>query len=226
MSGGYTISPVYDEATGQVTDFDVDNGYQGYRSEASDYIELDDGTTHHVFDNVSIREDGEFDSDDYYSTLAESDPRIPSALEWSATNLPPELIQQYNEAIDNDDFDTINRTIEYILAQYSEANPDTDIEDTNSEEDEVELTEEDQQVVEAISESLSQQPPLGVDVADEWDSVSQQAEASGDSVYAAVAQATAAYHAGSISASDAISWVLDNYPLKEVARVYNHLQQR
>jgi hypothetical protein len=222
MSGGYTISPVYDEATGQVTDFDVDNGYQGYKSSDNDYVELNDGTTHHVFENVSIEEDY---LQDYYDTLASSDSRIPSALEWAATNLPQEVITTYNSAIDNDDVDTINEYLEYVLAQYSEANPDTYTEDTDSEE-EAELTEQDQAVIESISESLSQQPALGIEVADQWDSVAQQAEVSGDSVYAAVAQATAAYHSGSISASDAISWVLDNYPLKEVARVYQSLQQQ
>jgi hypothetical protein len=224
MSGGYTISPVYNEETGEVTDFDVDNGYQGYQSSDNDYVELEDGL-HHVFENVSIEEDY---LQDYYDTLASSDSRIPEALQWASTNLPPEVITTYNSALDNDDVDTINEYLEYVLAQYSEANPDTYIEDTTDSdtEEEVELSEQDQAVIESISESLSQQPPLGVEVADQWDSVAQQAEVSGDSVYAAVAQATAAYHSGSISASDAISWVLENYPLKEVARVYNSLQQR
>jgi hypothetical protein len=214
---GYTISPVYNEVTGEVTDFQVDNGSQGYQSSDSDYVELEDGV-HHVFEDVSIQEDY---LTDYYDTLASSDERIPAALQWAAGNLSPEVISTYNNAVDNDDIDTINEYLELVLNEYSEAHPE--VEESTDTDDEVELTEQDQQVIEAISEQLSQQEPLGIDAADEWDSIAQDAANSGDEVYAAVCQATASYHAGEISSTDAINWVLENFPIKEVARVYHHL---
>jgi hypothetical protein len=222
MSGGFTISPVYSEENGNVVDFEVDGGYEGYRTSQDEYIQLNDGTTHHQFENVSIKEDGEFDSDDYYETLANSDPRIPGALEWSATNLPPELIEQYNDAIDNDDTDTINQILEYILEQYP---GDYTPEEEYTEED-VELTEEDQAVIDTIVEDLSQQPAMGEEVANSWQEAVYAAEAAGDNTYAGVAAATAAYHNGDVTAEEAIQFVFDNYDIKDIARVYQHLSNR
>jgi hypothetical protein len=224
MSGGFTINPVYDEATGAVTDFEVDGGYEGFRSNDNDIVEYNDGSRHHIFEEAQLREDGEFDEQDYYTTLSQSDPRIPAALQWSATNLPPELIQQYNDAIDNDDFDTINRTLEYILEQYPGDEYNHPEDEYTEEEDDYELTEEDQQVVDAITDDLSQQPALGEEAAESWQEAVYAAEQAGDDTYAGIAAATASYHAGEISAEQAIQFVLENYNIKDIARVYNQLR--
>lgn len=225
MAGGYTISPVYSEEGGGVIDFEVDGGYEGYRSADQDIVEYNDGSRHHVFEQASIREDGEFDEQDYYETLANSDPRIPAALQWSATNLPPELIQQYNDAIDNDDFDTINRTLEYILEQYP-GDESFYPEDEYTEEDDYEITEEDQQVVDAITEQLVEQPALGEEVAEDWQEIVYQAEQAGDDTYAGIAAATAAYHNGDVTAEEAIQFVFANYDLHDIARVYRQITNR
>lgn len=221
MAGGFTVSPVTNEQ-GDVVDFSLDGGNDGFRSSADDIVEFNDGSRHHVFEEASIREDGEFDAGDYYETLAQSDPRIPNALQWAAGNLPDELIAEYNQAIDNDSFDDINRILEYILEQY----PEGEATEEYTEEDSEELTEEDQAVIQAVADQLAQNPPLGDDVADEWDSAAQDAANSGDATYAAIASATAAYHAGSIDAETAINWVLENHDLRDVARVYQYLNQQ
>jgi hypothetical protein len=216
MSSGYTVTPVED-AEGNIVDFNVHEGPNGYQSSSRDYVELDDGSTHHVFENVSIDEDY---LEDYYTTLANSDERIPSALEWAADNMSPDFINTFNSAIDNDDVDTINEYLEYLLNQY----PSDEYNNSDEEyvEDE-ELTDDDQAVIDYITEELAEQEALGDDVADEWDSISQQALANGDEVYAAVADVTSAFHQGRISAEDAINHVLSNYNIHDVARVYQHI---
>jgi hypothetical protein len=224
MSGGFTISPVYDEATGAVTDFEVDGGYNGYRTSQDEYVELNDGSVHHQFENVSLQEEGEFNPEEYYETLASSDPRIPAALQWSATNLPPELIQQYNDALDNDDTDTVNQLLEYILEQYPEDEYINPEDEYTEEDDDYELTEEDQAVVDAIVDDMSQQPALGEEVAQSWQEAVYAAEQAGDDTYAGIAAATASYHAGQVSAEEAINFVLENYNIKDIARVYKQLR--
>lgn len=223
MSGGFTITPVANDS-GDVVDFDVDGGYQGFRSNEEDIVEYNDGSRHHVMENASIREDGEFDIDEYYTELQNSDPRIPQALDWAADNLPADLIEQYNQAIDSNDLDTVNQVLEYILSNYpSDESFDPDDE---SLQEEPELTEDDQAVIEAITEQLADQPPLGDYAADEWESYARQAAENGDDpAFVGVATATAAYHSGEVTAQEAIDWVLANYDLKDVARVYQHLSQ-
>ena len=215
MAGGYTVSPSYSEETGELTGFDVDGGYGGYRSSDRDIVEFDDGSRHHVFEDASIQEEGEFSTDDYFQTLLQSEPRIPDALAWAAENLPAQLITDYNQAVDFGDLDTINSTLEYILEQYGE---DVYVEeDTELPEEDYDLSEQDQAVVDAITEQLAQQEPLGEEIADEWQSVADSTE---DPTYAGVAAATAAFHAGSLSAEEAISWVFENYNIRDIARVY------
>jgi hypothetical protein len=221
MPQGYTISPVSDEQ-GNIVDFDVDGGYDGFRSSSEDIVEFNDGSRHHVFEDASIDE-GEFTTDSYYETLAASDERIPAALEWAAGNLPPELITEYNESLDNDDVDTTHRILEYILENY----PGDEYNDPDEEytEEEVELTEEDRAVIDTIVEDLSQQPAMGEDVAEEWESLAQQ-YSEADPTYAGIAAATSAYHAGEVSAEEAIGWVFNNFNIQDIARVYQHLSSR
>jgi hypothetical protein len=220
MAGGFTVSPSYNEETGEVTGFDVEGGYEGFQSSDRDFIETNDGQTHHVFENVSIDE-GEYSLDQYYETLAVSDERIPGAIQWAADNLPPDLIQAYNDALDADDVDTVQQYLEYILEQYSEQDTEQDTEQV--EEEDILLTEEEEQVVQAITEQLAEEPPLGEEAADEWQSVSEQAAASGDQTYADIAALTSSYHAGQISAEEAINWVFQNHSIQDIARVYQHI---
>jgi hypothetical protein len=222
MSNAYTITPVYSEQDGSVVDFEIDSGYDGYRSSDNDYIETNDGQTHHVFENVQLDE-GEFSAEDYYSTLIESDSRIPAAIQWSATNLPPELIAEFNQSIDDEDIDTTQRILEYILENF----PDDYIpEDEYTEEDDYEITEEDRQVVDAITEQLVEQPALGEEVAETWQEIVYQAEQAGDDCLAGVSAATAAYHNGDVTAEEAIQFVFANYDIQDIARVYRQITNR
>jgi hypothetical protein len=217
MSSGYTVSPIYSEQDGSVVDFELSGGSEGYRSTDRDFVELTDGTRKHVFQDVELQEDGTYDADDYYDTLAQSDPRIPNAIAWAGQNLPQDLIVTFNEAIDNDDVDTVQEYLEYILEQFSSTEQVTE----QVEEEAVELTEQDQQVIDAITEQLAEEPPLGNEAADQWQSVSEQAAASGDQTYADIAALTSSYHAGQISAEEAINWVFQNHNIQDIGRVYS-----
>jgi hypothetical protein len=219
MSSG-TVSPIYSEQDGSVVDFELSGGFEGFRSSDNDIVELNDGTRHHVFENASIDE-GEYTSDQYYDALVQSDERIPDAIAWAGQNLPQDLIVTFNEAIDNDDVDTVQQYLEYILEQFSSTEQLTEQDSEQVEEEGLELTEQDQQVIDAITEQLAEEPPLGNEAADEWESLSEQAAASGDQTYADIAALTSSYHAGQISAEEAINWVFQNHSIQDIGRVYS-----
>jgi hypothetical protein len=223
MSNGYTVSPVTDDQ-GNIVDFNVDDGYSGFRSNQEDIVEFTDGTRHHVFEDAQLREDGEFTTDSYYETLAASDERIPAALQWAAGNLPPELITEYNESLDNDDVDTTHRILEYILENY----PGDEYNDPDEEytEDDTDYTEEEIAAIEEAITDLQGSEAQGDHVADEWVSVAEQAESMGDATYAAIAKATALFHSGQAEAEELINHILSNYDMADVARVYQSIVNR
>jgi hypothetical protein len=220
MSNGYTVSPVTDDQ-GNIVDFNVDDGYSGFRSNQEDIVEFTDGSRHHVFENVSIEEDY---LEDYYTTLANSDERIPSALQWAANNLPPELITEYNQAVDDDSIDDINRLLEYILNEYPGDEYNSPEEEYT--EDDTDYTEEEIAAIEEAITDLQGSEAQGDHVADEWVSVAEQAESMGDATYAAIAKATALFHSGQAEAEELINHILSNYDMADVARVYQSIVNR
>jgi hypothetical protein len=223
---GATITPVADD-NGNIIDFSVDNGYNGYSSSDQDYVETNDGQTHHVFENVSIEEDGEYSSNNYLETLANSDPRIPQAIAWASQNLPQEDIIAFNQALDEDNHDHIHQVLEYLLSNlpedYQVEEVVEEVNETDPEEFVDGLTDEDVEAIEEVISELYANPALGDDAAQEWVSVAEEAEAVGDETYAAIAKAAALYHSGSLDAETAINSILDRHNLQDVIRVVQHL---
>jgi hypothetical protein len=212
MSSGYTITPVANDE-GNIVDFNINEGPDGYRSSDRDYVELNDGI-HHVFENVSIEEDP---LEDYYETLAASDSRIPGAIAWAADNMSPEFINTFNSALDNDDVDTINEYLEFLLNQYPGDEYNNSDEEYVEDED---LTDDESEELTSVIEELVGNEPQGEEVALAWQEWSEQAAANGNEVAAGIAAATAAFNAGECDAETAIQFVLDNYSIRDIEQAY------
>lgn len=227
-----TLTPTTD-AEGNVTGYDLqqDNGGH-WKGNQQDYVEFQDGSVHHRFENVEVNED-DFDYDaytDYYDTLAKSIPNLPVVLDWASNYLPQNYIQEYNDALEANDLETVNQTLEHIVALYGEQGSSKFQEEQdyrNEEEDDSEedWTEEDQEELNDTISQLYEAEPQGEEYAESWQSVVEQAQEVGDDTYAAVAAATAAFHNGEVSAEEAVNYVLSNFDIRDVERVYRHMTQ-
>ena len=218
----HIVTPQAD-AEGNIVDFEVTTPTEGYNPNA--YREFQDGSIHHEFENVEVNEDAPDEYlEEYYDTLASTYPDLHEALEWSADHLPPEAIDEYNQAIDNDDLERINEVLEYIINAYrqDEGVEEQPTEDESDEENP--LTEEETQELHDIFTDFAQREPGGEEQAEYWQAVVDQAQEVGNETFAAVAAATSAFHAGEVSAEEAFSFLLENYDIHDLQQVYNQLQ--
>ena len=233
----YTVTPTAD-ADGNVTGFSTEQAQEGYhRSLDQEYVEFQDGSIHHRFENVEVNEDlqeSEFSDEAYFEQLASLHPNVAQAVQWAANGgMSAEWSQDFNAALEAGDYQAVNVGLEQLLGMY-DANfgdrPSASEEfNQNRPQDESEdeeplsvddLSEDDQQVVNEAVQELQWQEPGGDEQAEYWEQVVAQGQEAGDSAYAGIAAATAAFHAGEVSAQDAINFVLSNYDIRDVARVY------
>jgi hypothetical protein len=222
-----TVTPVADN-NGNIVDFSVSNGNEGAWKQAADsFVEFQDGSIHHQFENVEINEDEaeQYSVDDYWNDVISLDPDIPQAIQWASSHLAEEFIADFNAALDADNRDEVNEYLEMILNDYREASESgyeesEEYESEDSDEEPVEYTEED---VQDVVDSLSQQEALGEEYADAWQQAVYAYQDAGDEVGAAIAASVSAFHAGEVTAEDAINYVLQNYDMDAVARVYQAL---
>ena len=234
----WTVTPSAD-ADGNVTGFSTDHQQEGYhRSLDQEFVELSDGI-HHRFENVEVNEDlqdAEYTDENYFETLAELHPNMAQAAQWAANGgMSEEWSTDFNAAIEAGDFQAVNVGLEQLFNMYDAAHGDRpsateefqNREDQESETEEPltvdDLSEDDQQVVAEAVETLQWNEPGGEEQAEYWASVVAQAQAGGDETYAAIAAATQAFHEGAVSSAEAIDFVLSNYDIRDVARVYQAL---
>jgi hypothetical protein len=233
----YTVTPTAD-ADGNVTGFSTEHSHEGYhRSLDQEYVEFDDGSIHHRFENVEVNEDlqeSEYTDDNYFQQLASLHPNVAQAIQWAADGgMSVEWSQDFNNALDNGDYMAVNQGLEQLLNMYDANHGDRpsasqEFEQNRaqdeSEDDEPltvdDLSEDDQQVVAEAVEELQYQTPGGEEQAEYWEQLVAQGQEAGDPTYAGIAAATAAFHAGEVSAAEAIQYVLSNYDIRDVARVY------
>ena len=211
---------------GDVVGFSANSKAEGFgRYSQQDYIQDNiTGEVKHVFQDVELQdEDAQegYTEDSYADALHELHPNLSPALDWAETNLPAGFIEAYNAAMDGDDLTEKGRFIDLLLQHYEEATKEGYEEQEEAFEEEEE--EVDEQEVEAFLDELVQQEAMGEEVASEWQSVVEEAQAVGDEAYAAVAAATAAYHNGDVTAQEAIDWAVQNIPQADLLRVIRQL---
>jgi hypothetical protein len=237
----WTVTPEAN-SEGNVVGFGAVEHQEGFgRFSQEDYIQTDQGVKH-VFQDVELADEGseEFSEDGYWQAVADLYPDTYQALEWAADNVSKELIADYNNALDNDDRREVNRLLDRIVGDYREALQTFPEEPTEGfEEDEVvdeleeysgtleeeydALDEADKEVVDAAIDDLIASEPLGDEVSAQWQDAVYAYQEAGDEVGAAVCAAVAAVHDGSVSQQDAISYIISNFPMKDVVRAYQQL---
>ena len=236
----------------QVTGFGVSHDRQGVLDNQGqvigmndDYVEFEDGSIHHRFENIEFDEEEEFsydeDDSEYISALYELNPELGDAVEWSREAFTPDEVEWYNAMIDSPDLDDLNEAIEFLLDKYQdyvdnlvlepEDFPDEDEYEEEYYEDEEEyetesewenITEEQVEQLEAVTSELLELEP-NPELVDEWQEVLEAADEEGDETLAAVAAAIRSVHESSMTQEEAINYVLSNYPPDEVERVWNML---
>ena len=235
----HTVNPVVD-AEGNYQGSTVESPQEGYhRSLDQEYVEFQDGSIHHRFENVEVNEDlqeSEYSDESYFETLSTLYPNIAQAVTWAADGgMSAEWSNDFNAALSAGDFEAVNVGLEQLLGMYDANHGDRpsateEFQNRNNQESEDEepltvddLSEDDQQVVAEAVEELQYQSPGGEEQAQYWQQAVAVAQQSGDETYAGIAAATSAFHSGEVSAAEAIDFVLSNYDIRDVARVYQAL---
>ena len=234
----HTVNPVVD-AEGNYQGSTIEGHQEGAWRQANDYVEFQNGEIHHRFENVEVNEDlqeSEYSDESYFETLSTLYPNIAQAVTWAADGgMSQEWATDFNASIDAGDFQAVNVGLEQLLGMYDTNHGDRpsateEFQNRNNQESEDEepltvddLSEDDQQVVAEAVEALQWNEPGGEEQAEYWASVVAQAQAGGDETYAAIAAATQAFHEGAVSSAEAIDFVLSNYDIRDVARVYQAL---
>ena len=235
---GYTVSPVItvnEQGQEVISDLSVSSGHAAdigrdgqVRGVQNDYYEDEQGQIRHRFTDVELESErnspSSFNEDEYVAAIFESNPQLSDAQQWAEANLPEEWLDDYNKAVDKGDLSELHQAVEWLLQQYENRSQTDSIPEEVKEDDEMEdLSDEEKVVLAEAVEQLENQEPEGEDVSDQWQQMVDQAEEAGDATYATVAAATAAFHAGEVSAEEAINYCLNNCDLKDLARVYEHL---
>ena len=234
----HTVNPVVD-ADGNYQGSTIEGHQEGAWRQANDFVEFQSGEIHHRFENVEVNEDledSEYTDESYFETLSTLYPNIAQAVTWAADGgMSEEWSTDFNAALQQGDFEAVNVGLEHLLGMYDAAHGDRpsateefqNREDQESETEEPltvdDLSEDDQQAVAEAVESLQWTEPGGEEQGEYWASVVAQAQASGDETYAGIAAATQAFHEGSVTAQEAISWVMETYDIRDIARVYQAL---
>ena len=233
--------PIYNDE-GDVVDFQVISHRQGNAHlNTQDYIEQPDGSFKHVFQDVSLESDKQdvspmnFQMSSYQQALVEAMPDLPAAIQWveNSPDFTVEELEEYNQALDNNDLDAINRFYERLLplyrqavAEQSQQSESYEYDDTDA--DDSELTE----WYEDLSDDL---------IADTVDEIMETTEFSDEQIHMMgtlsddfeegtpenqILLAGQLIAQGELSPSDAMEQIIEMYGEAEAARAYFYLQNK
>lgn len=223
MSRAMEIVPQYSEGpdgSEQIINFNVNRGHSAGVVNEEFYIdEYEQG--HFVEPDIQDPTDyPEEESDisyDYSEACVEAMPDLPQAISWAANNLPSEFLEYYNESIDSEDPDLMWPAMEQLLEMFYDT---TGAEPTEIEEQDEELSEP-----QKVIDSLMEAEPAGYEESEDWQDACDAYQQSGQEVHAAIAAASAAFHAGETSADEAINYILQNYDNEDVILAYQSMYQ-
>jgi len=189
----------FDEATGEALDPVVGLGHSPH----SPFADGDEIPEDYQDPDAFEPQSGE---DMIVESIHELYPDLDNILDFAIEKHGDEITSLYDEAIDKDDWSTVNNYLE----QWSEEFRETQQEPVNYEE----VTQELDQLVETEPEGLETAFDL-----------LQQAEQSSDPCESEILQMSASFHRGDISAEDAIQSMLDKYPIDQLINTYNQLNR-
>lgn len=231
---GYTFTPEYtsDEAgnpqfTGEGTLAPSASRFAGQSFEGVYHEDELTGERQYLIEESDYQQDEDWQPDidaQYEEAIAELYPQLPQALEWMSETLPQELIDDYNQAVDENDYDTLMPLLEELMESYYEQVGDElqDVEQTDPFEDDSPI---DQEEVDLALDNLQQQDVLGEETAYEFMQAAVEAQENGDVVLRDALAATASYHRGEADATELITDMMDKYDMKDLRRVYRMMTQ-
>ena len=216
-----TFSPsINDDGTYNVDAGSVSVGHTGGTYETP-YVENEEtGERQYLISNQDLQQDGDYQPDneaEYVSALTEAYPDLMDALAYARDNKTLDYINSFNQKIDTGDYGEYVPMIEELIAEFRSVTGTAPVEEELTDEPVVSPEE-----IDAAIEPMLETEALGMETAYEWLSMAEQTRDS-NPTYSAVCAATAAFHDGSMTAEQAISSVLENYPINEVVKIYQYL---
>jgi hypothetical protein len=219
----HTVTPQVN-SEGQVVDFTVESPHEGYwKGSESDFVEHQDGSVHHLFEDVQIDESTD-PEEEYVSALHELYPDLADAIIWAETEMSHEFIDGYNTAVDNDDLGRLYGYIEQLLELYNAPSDEDEGSSNESYEEELGLDVSDEQISDEVT-SLIDAEPQGEEFAYQYEEAATAWLANGYEVEAAILEMTNQFHRGVIDAETAISQVINAYGDASVIKAYMNLSK-
>ena len=248
----YTVEPVIstDEAGEEtIQDFAVIGDHSETiaafnRGELNDWTPDSEGRYHYNYQDVeeeSEYDPSSFNESEYIEAIYESNPQLEDAISWGIDNLSQDQLAAYNQAVENGNLDELHDAVSWLLRQYEE---NGDYEETiiDEEEDEEpkgeslltddaseridELSDDDADELANTMDALIDMEPGGENTAYEWEQLAVDADDAGDVCTSYVAALTAQYHAGNISAEEAIADAINSFDIQQLKQVYRQLSNQ
>ncbi len=156
--------------------------------------------------------------EEYISNIIELYPNIQQMLAFGKEYYPPEFVIDFNNAMNGEDDGERWQFLELLDQDFRDAHPEV-----ASVQEETTVAEDVTQAeIDEVLDPMLQEEPAGLEMAYQWLQAAEDSQES-NPVYSAVCAATASFHNSEMSAEEAISSVLENYPLDEVIKIYRQL---
>lgn len=234
-----TVTPVADEE-GNIIDFEVDSGLGGgIAGNYEDYYQDSEYQMHHRYEDGEDEDEENFwDTGDGhiaqgYWNLAGGEEQYVSILQWAAENWDPELVDRFDDSIENEDWAQFEDLYSILLEQYQQAGPGTGYQDYDQEyvsdddegEEEIDLDDEDQlsQYLGQANQIFFDQEPQGEEWSEELMDIVEQANQNGDVAVANLAAGMAAFHAGEVDLIDVYEYMMANHSSAEYVQAFTDL---
>lgn len=173
------------------------------------------GERRYLIEETDLMQDQDYREDPdetYLQAVIETYPQIHDALAWAKTELSPQFIKDFNEAMNDGEPDDFMPFVEQLMEEYSEATA-------------VEVQLPDQQQINEAIDKLTSTEPGGTEQAMEWMQLAVEAQES-DPILSEAAHLTAQVHRGELPSSQAIQMMVEKYPMIELQRIYTQLTDK
>jgi len=229
-----TVEPaVYVDESGQ-EQIDYDNAvvYSGHHNSGEVFtsVQENQATGERLYEDDLI---DDFTRDDYVdaedqlvSGYFELFPQLPDALEWGADFYPPEVLDSYNKAVDEGDWDFMSPFIEQLIADYGEHGvaPISVQEQEQQVEEQQELTDEQKQ--EMFNEFYQEMDASTPDPeqAHIWEETSLEMSEV-DPIFSDICYETAKFHKGETDFQESLERLTKRYTLEQMFPYYQRLME-
>lgn len=221
-----TYTPAVETGEDGVEHYDFNHGEVVTRNGGQSYehpyvIDEETGARQYLIEDSDLEQDQDYEPsihDEYIEAITQLYPDLQDAFEYARENWHPDLIAEYDEAVESGNIDHFVPLLEELMEEYrSEVGAPVSEEETTGE-----VSQED---IDSAIEPMLQMEAEGLETAYEWAYQASQYQ-DANPCYSAICAATARFHDGSMTASEAISSVLENYPLSDVIPIYKQLTEQ